>query len=115
VSDADDVPLLTLTESWLSMWTEGRKREVLKVFEERVELKRERTRGVGLKRDDTVTVPYEQITRVVVRRGLFWSALVVDEAMGGHGFVIGGLNKDAADAAKAAIDERVGRAGRSSM
>src|SRR4051794_11824421 len=96
-------PLLMLREHTLS-FNESRQPMTLQVYEDRVECTKPRLIAKG----STDTIRYEQVAQVVIHQGLVWSALAV-ETNGGGGFRIGGLKKEAASQAKAAIDEGVAR------
>ena len=79
--------------------------KTLRIYRDRVEC----TKPGLLSRGSTITVPYEQIAQVAVQRGVAWSALEI-KTSGGSGFVVNGLPRAEADAAKAEIDARVAAA-----
>jgi hypothetical protein len=76
--------------------------KTLRVYRDRVEC----TKPGLISRGTTITIPYEQVAQVTVQRGLAWSALEI-KTSGGSGFVVNGLPRADADAAKAEIDGRV--------
>jgi hypothetical protein len=95
-------PLLTLRQSRLYHDESSLRPKTLRVYRDRVEC----TRPGLISRGSTITVPYEQVAQVSVQRGVAWSALEI-KTSGGSGFVVNGLPRAEADAAKAEIDARV--------
>ena len=95
-------PLLTLRQSRLYHDESSLRPKTLRVYRDRVECAKP---GL-ISRGSTITVPYEQIAQVTVQRGVAWSALEI-KTSGGSGFVVNGLPRAEADAAKAEIDGRV--------
>jgi hypothetical protein len=57
-------------------------------------------------RTRTLTVRYEQVAQVTLDRRLVWSALAIGTT-GGADFVIDGLRRQEADAAKAKLDRLI--------
>jgi DNA helicase IV / RNA helicase N terminal len=98
-------PLLTLRQSRLYHDESSMRPKTLRIYRDRVEC----TKPGLLSRGSTITVPYEQIAQVAVQRGVAWSALEI-KTSGGSGFVVNGLPRAEADAAKAEIDARVAAA-----
>jgi hypothetical protein len=90
-------PLVVLRQSRL--FARALRRETIAVFGDRVEHVRPGLIG----RTRTVTVRYEQVAQVSLDRRLVWSALAVDTT-GGGGFVLDGLRRREADAAKSKLD-----------
>ena len=95
-------PLLTLRQSRLYHDESSLRPKTLRIYRDRVEC----TKPGFISRGSTITVPYEQVAQVTVQRGVAWSALEI-KTSGGSGFVVNGLPRAEADAAKAAIDGRV--------
>jgi hypothetical protein len=95
-----DEPLLVLRQSRWFARTPRRERVV--IHADRVEHLRPGLVG----RTRTVTVRYEQIAQVMLDRRLVWSALAVGTT-GGADFVIDGLRRREADAAKAKLDRLI--------
>jgi hypothetical protein len=96
-------PLLVLRQSRL--FARALRPETIAVYGDRVE----HARPGLLARTRTVTVRYEQVAQVSLDRRLVWSALAVDTT-GGGGFVLDGLRRRDADAAKAKLDRLIGDA-----
>ena len=95
-------PLITLRQSRLYHDDSSRRPKTLRVYRDRVEC----TKPGLISRGSTITIPYEQIAQVSVQRGIAWSALEI-KTSGGSGFLVNGLPRAEADAAKAEIDGRV--------
>jgi hypothetical protein len=95
-------PLLTLRQSRFYHDESSLKPKTLRIYHDRIEC----TRPGLISRGSTITVPYEQVAQVTVQRGVAWSGLEI-KTSGGSGFVVNGLPRAAADAAKAEIDGRV--------
>ena len=90
-------PLVVLRQSRL--FARALRRETIAVYGDRIEHVRPGLIG----RTRTVTVRYEQVAQVSLDRRLVWSALAVDTT-GGGGFVLDGLRRRDADAAKGKLD-----------
>ena len=97
---AEEEPLLVLRQSrWFAR---APKRESLAVYADRIEHVRPGLVG----RTRTVTVRYEQVAQVTLDRRLVWCALAVGTT-GGADFVIDGLRRREADAAKRKLDRLI--------
>jgi hypothetical protein len=95
-----DQPLLVLRQSrWFAR---PLRRETIVVYADRIE----HVRPGLVARTRTVTVRYEQIAQVTLDRRLIWCALTVGTT-GAAGFVLDGLGRREADAAKAKLDRLI--------
>jgi hypothetical protein len=95
-----DEPLLVLRQSrWFAR---APKRESIVVYADRIE----HLRPGLVARTRMVTVRYEQVAQVRLDRRLIWSALAVGTT-GGADFVMDGLRRAEADAAKAQLDRLI--------
>jgi len=97
---ADQRALLSLRQSRL--FAHSPSPETITVYSDRVEYARP---GLVARRR-TVTIRYEQVSQVTLDRRLIWSALAV-ETTGGGGFVIDGVRRPDADAAKTKLDQLI--------
>ena len=95
-----DEPLLVLRQSrWFAR---APKRESILVYADRIE----HLRPGLVARTRMVTVRYEQVAQVRLDRRLIWSALAVGTT-GGADFVMDGLRRAEADAAKRQLDRLI--------
>ena len=100
IAAAADEPILVLRQSrWFAR---APRRESIVVHADRIE----HLRPGLVARTRTLTVRYEQVAQVTLDRRLVWSALAVGTT-GGADFVIDGLRRREADAAKTTIDSLI--------